>query len=65
MDAASLTSLIVDYTAKAPTNSLRNAENEKAWDEPLVGFSRGDDPIYQFFKDDIGSFYWTPLEIFI
>jgi epoxyqueuosine reductase len=63
-DAASITSLIVDYTAKSPNNSLRNAENEKAWDEPLVGFSRGDDPIYQFFKDDIGSFYWTPLEIF-
>jgi epoxyqueuosine reductase len=63
-DAASIRSLIVDYVAKAPTNSIRNAEKEKAWDEPLVGFSKGDDSIYQFFKDDIGSFYWTPLEIF-
>jgi len=64
MDAASITSLILDYVAKSPKNSIRNAENEKAWDEPLVGFSRGDDDIYQFFKEDIGSFYWTPLEIF-
>jgi epoxyqueuosine reductase len=63
-NAASITSLIADYVAKSPTNSIRNAANEKAWDEPLVGFSRGDDPIYQFFKEDIGSFYWTPLEIF-
>ena len=63
-DAASITSLITDYVAKAPTNSIRNAENEKAWDEPLVGFSSGDDPIYQFYKEDIGSFYWTPIEIF-
>jgi epoxyqueuosine reductase len=63
-DAASITSLIVDYVAKSPTNSLRNAGNEQAWAEPLVGFSRGDDDIYQFYKEDIGSFYWTPLEIF-
>lgn len=63
-DAGSITSLISDYVAKAPTNSIRNAGNEKAWAEPLVGFSRGDDSIYQFFKEDIGSFYWTPLEIF-
>jgi epoxyqueuosine reductase len=64
LDAASITSLIVDYSAKSPNNSIRNAENEKAWDEPLVGFSRGDDPLYQFYKEDIGPFYWTPVEIF-
>jgi len=37
---------------------------ERAWDEPLVGFSRGDDPLYPWFKEDIGSFYLTPHEIF-
>jgi len=37
---------------------------EAAWDEPLVGFSRGDDPLYPWLKDDIGSFYLTPLEMF-
>lgn len=37
---------------------------EKAWDEPLVGFSRGDDPLYRYFKEDIGPFYLTPQEIF-
>jgi epoxyqueuosine reductase len=63
-DTTSITSLIADYVAKSPTNSLRNAENEKAWNEPLVGFSQGNDPLYQFFKEDIGPFYWTPLEIF-
>jgi epoxyqueuosine reductase len=63
-DAAWITSLIVDYVAKSPNNSIKNAENEKAWAEPLVGFSRGDDSIYQFYKENIGSFHWTPLEIF-
>ncbi len=63
--SAWITSLIVDYVAKSPGNSIRNAENEKAWAEPLVGFSRGDDPIYQQFKEEpIGPFHWTPLEIF-
>jgi epoxyqueuosine reductase len=64
IDAAYIRSFIVGYTAKSPNNSIRNAANEKAWDEPLVGFSRGDDPLYQFLKEDIGPFYWTPIEIF-
>jgi epoxyqueuosine reductase len=63
-DAAWITSLIVDYVAKSPNNSIKNAENEKAWDEPLVGFSRGDDSIYQFYKENIGPFHWTPSDIF-
>jgi len=37
---------------------------EAAWGEPLVGFSRGDDPLYRQFKADIGPFYWTPAEFF-
>ena len=45
-------------------NSLRNQSLEKAWGEPLVGYSRGDDPLYQRFKQDIGSFYFTPVELF-
>jgi epoxyqueuosine reductase len=64
--AAWITSLIADHVAKSPANSIRNAENEKAWAEPLVGFARGDDPIYQLYKEkeNIGPFHWTPLEIF-
>lgn len=58
-----LTEIIVNFV-RSPENSIRNAENDPAWAEPLVGLSRGDDPIFQFFKEDIGSFYWTPLEIF-
>ena len=64
INAEWITSLVKGYVAESPNNSIRNAENEKAWDEPLVGFSSGDDPIYQFFKEDIGPFYWTPQEIF-
>jgi len=45
-------------------NSLGGKEHEPAWGAPLVGFSRGDDPLYVQFKNDIGLFYWTPIEIF-
>jgi epoxyqueuosine reductase len=61
---ASITSLIKYFTANSPLNSLQNEAKEKAWDEPLVGFSRGEDPLYELYKDKVGPFHWTPLEIF-
>jgi len=64
-DPASWIDFVVrDFVLHSPQNSLQNAEGEKAWAEPLVGFSRGDDPLYQEFKDHVGPFHWTPLEIF-
>ena len=45
-------------------NSLQNKVDEKAWEDPLIGFSNGDDAFYSKIKSDIGSFYWTPPEIF-
>jgi epoxyqueuosine reductase QueG len=56
--------LIADFVATSPLNTLGLPGGEVAWDAPLVGFSRGDDAIYQEFKGHIGNFYWTPLEIF-
>ena len=52
------------YVASGENNLYPGGVHEPAWNEPLVGFSRGDDPLYQGFKDDIGPFYWTPPEIF-
>ena len=62
--SAWVTSLIKDFTATSALNSLKNPANEKAWDEPLVGFSSGDDPLYALYKEKVGPFHWTPLEIF-
>ncbi|MDH4264616.1 MAG: epoxyqueuosine reductase, partial [Deltaproteobacteria bacterium] len=56
--------VIKDFIRQSPENTLKNAANEKAWADPLVGFSRGDDPLYQDFKEHVGAFHWTPLEIF-
>jgi epoxyqueuosine reductase len=56
-------SLIEDFIG-SPENSLGNAANDKAFGAPIVGFARGDDPIFEEFKRDIGPFYMTPLEAF-
>lgn len=55
---------ILDFIRESPENTLKNKENEKAWADPLVGFTRGDDPIYEKFKEVVGEFHWTPAEIF-
>lgn len=55
---------IREFCASSPDNSLKNEIDERAWDEPLVGFSSGADPLYLMIQEDIGPFYLTPLEVF-
>ncbi len=57
-------SIIKDFINHSPENTLKNAANEKAWEEPLVGFACGSDPLFQDFKTYVGDFHWTPWEIF-
>ena len=49
---------------ESPENTMKNEANERAWAKPLVGFSSGADPLYGFYKEDIGSFFMTPGEWF-
>jgi epoxyqueuosine reductase len=62
--AAWISGCIRKYAASDENCLQIDGGKEPAWDEPLVGFSRGDDPLYQKFKEDIGPFLWTPQEIF-
>ena len=52
------------FVRESPENTLRNEADERAWADPLVGFSSGADTLYMFYKQDIGSFFLTPLEWF-
>ena len=45
-------------------NRSGDQTEDKVFDIPLVGFARGDDPLFEQFKKDIGDFYLTPLEAF-
>ncbi len=56
--------LIRDFWACSETNTLGESCPEKAWDEPIVGYSRGSDPFYVQIKNDLGPFFWTPQEAF-
>ena len=57
-------SIIKDFIDNSPENTLQNRSNEKAFDRPLVGFSNGNDPLYEDYKDHVGPFYLTPWELF-
>ncbi len=55
---------IKSFCSSADENSFGRESDERLWDEPIVGYSRGDDPLFNKIKKDIGQFYWTPIEIF-
>ena len=64
LTAALTAGIITDFINNSSENTLKNSTNDKAWDNPLVGFSRGDDPLYEAYKELVGPFHWTPLELF-
>ena len=59
-----LSDIITEFVKNSPDNSLRMEPDEKAWDEVLVGFSSGADPLYEAYKDLVWELHWTPLEAF-
>ncbi len=56
--------VIKDFIDHSRENTLKNKDNERAFETPLIGFSRGDDPLFEAYKDHVGPFYLTPWEIF-
>ncbi|PLX77975.1 MAG: 4Fe-4S ferredoxin [Desulfuromonas sp.] len=55
--------VIHDFWA-TPQNTLKMPCDEPAWAKPLIGIARGSDPLFTQLKEEIGPFYWTPLEAF-
>jgi epoxyqueuosine reductase len=56
--------VVGDFLFHSPENTLKNKEKDRAFEEAMVGFSRGDDPLYEAYKEYVGPFHWTPWEIF-
>jgi len=63
-NAALVLRLVEDFWAQSSENSLQNGTGEKAWERPLVGFSRGDDPLFARYAHDLAPFYWPPAKAF-
>ena len=64
MDTEWIRSVVEGYIETSPDNSLQNAAREKAFAKPLVGFARGDDPLFEAYKEHVGPFYMSPWEVF-
>lgn len=62
--AHSIEHQIMAFTTLSVENRLGPEMDEPAFDLPLVGYSRGSDPLYAEFVSHIGDFYLTPLTIF-
>jgi epoxyqueuosine reductase QueG len=56
--------LIREFIAASPLNAMKNEDEEPAWDDAIVGFASGADPIWQQYKEYVGPFHWTPWEVF-
>ena len=60
--AEKLRGWIREFIDTSPHNTLKNGE--PAWDDALVGFASGADPIWQQYKEYVGPFHWTPYEVY-
>jgi epoxyqueuosine reductase QueG len=56
--------LVRDFIDTSTHNTMRNHAEDPAWDDALVGFASGADPIWQQYKEYVGPFHWTPWEVF-
>ncbi len=59
-----ITTMIADFVASSSENTLNTPTGDKAFDPPLVGFSTGNDPLYDEYVSHIGDFYLRPIDIF-
>jgi len=63
-DEAWFEAAIREKLARHPENSMEYPfYGERIFDEPLVGFVAGDDPIFREYKQIIGPHHFTPQEI--
>ncbi len=64
MDKKTVETIITDFIKASPENSLKLKSGEPAWEEVIFGYSAGDDPLYEKYKDVVGETHFTPEEIF-
>lgn len=57
-----ITEKIKEIVDDSDKNNLHGFD-EKSWEEPMVAFASGSDPLFSFYKEHIGDFYWSPDEV--
>jgi hypothetical protein len=56
--------LLTDFIGDPERNNLGPGAAGPAWEDFLLGFSRGDDPLWDELKHHAGPLHWTPAEAF-
>ncbi len=51
------------FVAESEANRLTMIDNSPIFDEPLVAFASGNDPIFTEYKEIIGQFHWHPKDL--
>ena len=51
-DRAAWIRTCIEEFAASEANRLNESTQEPAWGKPLIGFSRGDDPLYEKIKNE-------------
>ncbi|MEW6347815.1 MAG: epoxyqueuosine reductase [Thermodesulfobacteriota bacterium] len=59
-----LVAVVNDFVRDSPENRFSGGFDEKAFEDVLVGFASGSDPIFESYKELVGEDHWTPAEIF-
>ncbi len=58
-----LEQLVKNFISESESNRRRELDHGRYWEEPLVGFASGMDPLFFEYKTLIGSFHLTPREV--
>lgn len=57
-----LVETIKTQVATSPLNRLKNIDGSPIWEEPLIGFADGDDPVFELFKSVVTPEHWMPRD---
>jgi len=58
-----LTETIRRFTVESTSNRLPKIDNSPIYDEPLVGFANGDDPLFELYRSVVGDFHRAPRQV--
>ena len=57
-----LVAAIKTFVVESPLNRLKDIDGSPMWQEPLVAFADGDDPLFALYKTVVGPFHLSPRE---
>lgn len=66
IDKQTIRQLVQESFAATKSNNFGaiGHPEEKIWARVDCGFAAGDDPLYPYYKKEIGDFFWTPAEAY-